>query len=68
MTKSENCFLFLTDLNQKLYISELGILFQTYYQQDINFSRQSLQIFTFRVKLRDTIFFLLGLSPIVKLI
>ena len=29
---------------------------------------QSLKIFTFRVKLSDSIFFLLGLSPIVKLI
>ena len=34
----------------------------------INFSRQSLKIFTVRVKLSDSIFFLLGLSPIVKLI
>ena len=32
------------------------------------FPRQSLKRFTFRVKLSDSIFFLLGLSPIVKLI
>ena len=32
------------------------------------FPRQSLIIFTFRVKLSDSIFFLLGHSPIVKLI
>ena len=32
------------------------------------FSRQRLKIFTFRVKLSDSIFFLLGLSSIVKLI
>ena len=32
------------------------------------FPRQSLKIFTFRVKLSDSIFFLLGHSPIVKLI
>ena len=32
------------------------------------FPRQSLEIFTFRVKLSDSIFFLLGHSPIVKLI
>ena len=32
------------------------------------FPRQSLTIFTFRVKLSDSIFFLLGYSPIVKLI
>ena len=32
------------------------------------FPRQSLKIFTFRVKLSDSIFFLLGLSPTVKLI
>ena len=30
------------------------------------FPRQSLKIFTFRVKLSDSIFFLLGHSPIVK--
>ena len=34
----------------------------------IMFPRQSLKIFTFRVKLSDSIFFLLGHSPIVKLI
>ena len=34
----------------------------------IPFPRQSLKIFTFRVKLSDSIFFLLGHSPIVKLI
>ena len=33
-----------------------------------SFPRQSLKIFTFRVKLSDSICFLLGLSPIVKLI
>ena len=32
------------------------------------FPRQSLKRFTFRVKLSDSIFFLLGLSPIIKLI
>jgi hypothetical protein len=32
------------------------------------FPRQSLKIFTFCVKLSDSIFFMLGLSPIVKLI
>ena len=32
------------------------------------FPRQSLKRFTFRVKLSDSIFFLFGLSPIVKLI
>jgi hypothetical protein len=32
------------------------------------FLRQSLKRFGFRVKLSDSIFFLLGLSPIVKLI
>ena len=32
------------------------------------FPRQSLKIFTFLVKLSDSIFFLFGLSPIVKLI
>jgi hypothetical protein len=32
------------------------------------FPRESLKIFTFRVKLSDSIFFLLGHSPIVKLI
>ena len=32
------------------------------------FPRQSLKMFTFRVKLSYSIFFLLGLSPIVKLI
>ena len=32
------------------------------------FPRQSLKRFTFRVKLSGSIFFLLGLSPIVKLI
>ena len=30
------------------------------------FPRQSLKIFTFRVKFSDSIFFLLGYSPIVK--
>ena len=30
--------------------------------------RQSLKIFTFRVKLSDSIFFLLGHFPVVKLI
>ena len=34
----------------------------------IRFLRQSLKKNTFRVKLSDSIFFLLGLSPIVKLI
>ena len=34
----------------------------------ILFPRQSLKIFTFRVKLSGSIFFMLGLSPIVKLI
>ena len=34
----------------------------------IKFPRHSLKRFTFRVKLSDSIFFLLGLSPIVKLI
>ena len=34
----------------------------------IYFPRQSLKIFNFRVKLSDSIFFLLGHSPIVKLI
>ena len=33
-----------------------------------SFPSQSLKILTFRVKLSDSIFFLLGLSPIVKLI
>ena len=33
-----------------------------------DFPRKSIKIFTFRVKLSDSIFFLLGLSPIVKLI
>ena len=32
----------------------------------IHFPSQSLKKFTFRVKLSDSIFFLLGLSPIVK--
>ena len=32
------------------------------------FPRQSLKIFTSRFKLSDLVFFLLGLSPIVKLI
>ena len=32
------------------------------------FPRQSLKLFTFRVKLSDLIFFLLSHSPIVKLI
>ena len=32
------------------------------------FLRQSLNMFTFHIKLGDSIFFLLGLSPIVKLI
>ena len=32
------------------------------------FQRQSRKRFSFRVKLSDSIFFLLGLSPIVKLI
>ena len=32
------------------------------------FPSQSIKIFTFRVKLSDSIFFLLGHSPIVKLI
>ena len=36
--------------------------------QKIFFPRQSLKIFTFRFKLSDSIFFLLGHSPIVKLI
>ena len=44
-------------------VIEHGFKFYT-----IIFPRQSLQIFTFRVKLSDSIFFLLGLSPIVKLI
>ena len=35
---------------------------------NIYFPRQSLNIFTFRVKLSDSIFFLLSLSPIVQLI
>ena len=35
---------------------------------EIHFPHQSLKIFTFRVKLSDLIFFLLGHSPIVKLI
>ena len=34
----------------------------------IIFPRQSLKRFTFRVKISDSIFFLLGLSPIVKFI
>ena len=34
----------------------------------IVYPRQSLKRFSFRVKLSDSIFFLLGLSPIVKLI
>ena len=34
----------------------------------ISFPRQSLKIFTFRVKFSDSIFFMLGQSPIVKLI
>ena len=38
------------------------------YNTILNFPRQSLKIFTFRVKLSDSIFFSLGLSPIVKLI
>ena len=38
------------------------------YNNKITFPRQSLKIFTFRVKLSDSIFFLLGHSPIVKLI
>ena len=37
-------------------------------QKETYFPRQSLKILTFRVKLSDSIFFLLGLSPIVKLI
>ena len=37
-------------------------------QINSNFSRQSLKIFTLRVKLSDSIFFLLGHTPIVKLI
>ena len=32
------------------------------------FPRQSLKVFTFRIKLSDSIFFLLGHSPIAKLI
>ena len=36
--------------------------------QNKKFPRQRLKIFTFRVKLSDSIYFLLGLSPIVKLI
>ena len=34
----------------------------------VYFPRQSLKIFTFRVKLSDSIFFLLSHSPFVKLI
>ena len=34
--------------------------------KQINFPRQSLKRFTFRVKSSDSIFFLLGLSPIVN--
>jgi hypothetical protein len=37
-------------------------------QQKKIIPHQSLKIFTFRVKLSDSIFFLLGLSPIFKLI
>ena len=37
-------------------------------QQKKIIPRQSLKRFTFRVKLSDSIFFLLGLSPIFKLI
>jgi hypothetical protein len=37
-------------------------------EQIYAFPRQSLKIFTFRVKLSDSIFLLLGHSPIVKLI
>ena len=36
--------------------------------KEIDFPRQSLKIFTFLVKLSDSIFFLLSHSPIVKLI
>ena len=49
----------------KYHVAELYLILQ----KNINaFLRQSLKIFTFRVKLSDSIFFLLGLSPIVKLI
>ena len=41
---------------------------KTHNCKDYYFPRQSLKIFTFRFKLSDSIFFLLGHSPIVKLI
>ena len=41
---------------------------QTKSDPRIYFPRQSLNLFTFRVKLSHSIFFLLGLSTIVKLI
>ena len=46
---------------------EETIRFFTLYNEII-FPLQSLERFTFLVKLSDSIFFLLGLSPIVKLI
>ena len=42
--------------------------YETSFKKIKKFPRQSLKIFTFRVKLSYSIFFLLGLSPIVKLI
>ena len=44
-----------------------GHRFSLYSRKD-NFTRQCIKMFTFRVKLSDSIFFMLGLSPIVKLI
>ena len=53
--------IFLSNLFTNLFVSNFQDL-------KITFPRQSLKRFTFRVKLNDSIFFLLGYSPIVKLI
>ena len=42
--------------------------FGSVYHEKILIPRQSLKRFAFRVKLSDSVFFLLGLSPVVKLI
>ena len=51
-----------------LFLIMLGLLAATntlfLRNEKILFPRQSLKIFTFRAKLRDSIFFLLGHSPI----
>ena len=53
-----------------LYLLSLLFLFVFKFKAGtarIFFPRQSLKVFCFRIKLSDSIFFLLGHSPIVKL-